>query len=174
MFIQFGVMKEAKKLAKIYGLDEEKAEIAGLIHDIAKEMSKDEIIEYAEKHNIEIDEIEKEQLGLMHAKLGASIAKEKYNLDKQIQNAILYHTTGNEKMDKFAKIIYLADKLEENRTYDGVEELRKTAEKDLEITMLVIIDFVLKKSIKNGKLIHPDTIDLRNSIIKQLENSKKN
>lgn len=96
---------------------------------------------------------------------GAFIAKERYNASEEIQNAILYHTTGNKKMNKFAKIIYVADKVEENREYEVVKELRKLAKKDLDKTILIIIDFVLEKSIKKGRLIHPDTIDLRNKIL---------
>ncbi len=166
-----GAMKMARELAIFYGEDEKKAEFAGLIHDIAKELSKEEILEYVKLHNIEMDEIEKRQLGLMHGKIGASIAKEKYNADEEIQNAILYHTTGNVKMDKFAKIIYLADKIEENRTYDGVEEIRKNARKDIDEAILITIDFVLEKSIKLRRLIHPNTVNLRNAILaKRIEN----
>ncbi len=161
----------AKKLALIYGEDEEKAAYAGLVHDIAKEMSKGEILEYIKLHKIEIDKIEKQQLGLVHGKIGANIVKEKYNADEEIQNAILYHTTGNIKMNRFAKIIYLADKLEENRTYDGVEELRKIAEEDIDEAIIITIDFVLEKSIKLRRLIHPSAIELRNHIlIKREEN----
>lgn len=78
-----GTMKEAKKLAEFYGLDEEKAEMAGLIHDIAKEMPDEEKIEYTKQHNIEVDEIERKNIGLLHAKIAANIAKEKYNFDKK-------------------------------------------------------------------------------------------
>lgn len=160
-----GTMKKARELAVAYGEDEEKAAFAGLIHDIAKEKSKEEILEYVKKNNIQMDEIEEKQLGLMHAKLGASIAKEKYNADEKVQKAILYHTTGNIKMDRFAKIIYLADKLEENRNYEGVEELREIAKVDLDKAILITIDFVLEKSIRLKRLIHPNTIEIRNYII---------
>lgn len=160
-----GTMKMARELAKVYGEDEEKAAFAGLIHDIAKEMPQDKIMEYVKLHNIKMDKIEEKQLGLMHAKLGTSIAKEKYNCDEEIQKAILYHTTGNKKMDRFAKIIYLADKTEENRTYEGVEELRKMAKEDLDGALLSTLDFTIQKSIRNKRLIHPDTIDLRNYLL---------
>jgi len=160
-----GAMKMAKELAIFYGEDEKKAEFAGLVHDIAKEMSKQEIEEYVMSHNIEMDEIEKEQLGLMHAKLGASIICEKFNADEEVQKAILYHTTGNKKMNQFAKIIYIADKIEENRTYDGVEEIRKIAKENLDKAMFITIDFILEKSIRNKRLIHPNTIELRNYLL---------
>jgi len=99
------------------------------------------ILEYVKEHNIEMDEIEEQQLGLIHAKLGASIAKEKYNADEEVQKAILYHTTGNIKMDRFAKIIYLADKLEENRKYEGVEEKIEIEE--------IVLDDIIKLTVGN-------------------------
>ncbi len=160
-----GTMKMAKILAKQYGEDEEKAEFTGLIHDIAKEMCKEKIDEYIKKYNIEIDEIEKKQLGLLHAKLGACVAKEKYNVDEQVQKAIKYHTTGNINMDRLAKIIYIADKIEENRSFDGVEELRKVAMEDLDGAIFINLDYVIQKSIRNKTLIHPDTVELRNYLL---------
>lgn len=98
---------------------------------------------------------------------GASIAKKRYDASRKVQNAILYHTTGNVKMDTFAKIIYVADKIEENRDYEGVEELRKIAEKDLDKAILIMIDYVIEKSIKKGRAMHPDTIELKNYLLKQ-------
>lgn len=160
-----GVMKAAKELAKLYGENEQEAEFAGLIHDIAKEMTEEEILEYLKNHDIEIDEVEKNQMRLLHSKLGASIAKEEFQASKKIQNAIAYHTTGNIEMDKFAKIIYLADKIEENRTYDEVEELRKIAKEDLDKAVLLVLNFTIEKSIKKEHLIHPDTIYLRNLLL---------
>ena len=156
-----GTMNMARKLASIYGEDEDEAAFAGLIHDIAKEMTEEEIYKYVKTYEIEMDEIEKENLGLMHAKIGASIAKEKYKASEEIQNAIKYHTTGNVKMDRFAKIIYVSDKIEENRTYDGIEELRELAKKDLDKAMIIIIDFIIEKSNRLGKKMHPSTIELR-------------
>ncbi|MDE5830526.1 MAG: bis(5'-nucleosyl)-tetraphosphatase (symmetrical) YqeK [Clostridia bacterium] len=167
-----GAMKAAKELAIIYGENERQAEFTGLIHDIAKEMPKEEIEEYIKKCNIEVDEIEKNQIGLLHAKLGASIAKEEFGANEKIQNAIKYHTTGNIKMDTFAKIIYIADKIEENRTYEEVEHLRELAKQDLDKAILYILDFTTTKSIKKGKLIHPDSINLRNYLL-TLDNSQK-
>ena len=159
-----GTMRMARKLAKYYGENEDEAAFAGLIHDIAKELTEDEIYEYVRTHNIEMDDVEKQNLALMHSKIGASIAKEKYEASPKVQNAILYHTTGNVNMDTFAKIIYVADKVEETRDYDGVEELRKIAEKDLDKVILILIDFVIEKSNRLGRIMHPDTIELRNAL----------
>ena len=155
----------AKELAKIYGEDEQEAELAGLIHDIAKELTRGEIEDYAKVHKIKIDEVEQKQIALMHAKLGASIAKARYKVNSKIQKAILYHTTGNRDMDTFSKIIYVADKIEENRQYDDVDYVRKLAKENLDEAILFIIDFNIQKAIKGKTLIHPDTIDLRNYLL---------
>ena len=160
-----GTMRMAKELAKIYGEDEKKAEFAGLVHDIAKEMTRTDIDNYIKKHGIILDEIEKEAPALLHSKLGASIVKERYNADEEVQKAILYHTTGKKGMNTFSKIICLADKIEENRTFDGVEEMREIAKKDLDKAILINLDFVIEKSLKNQRLIHPDTTDFRNYLI---------
>lgn len=163
-----GTMKSAKELAAIHGENIEEAELAGLIHDIAKELTKEEIETYLKKYNIKPDEIEQIQMGLLHAKLGAVIAREEFHLSEQIQKAIEYHTTGNKKMDKFAKIIYLADKIEENRNYEDVEEFRALAKQDLDKAMLAFLDYTIVKTIKKGHLIHPDTVEVRNELIKTL------
>ena len=161
-----GTMKMAKKLAKIYGEDEEQAEFAGLIHDVAKELTKDEIDKLVNGYDIKVDEVEKQNTKLLHAKLGAIIAREEFGANKEVQDAIRYHTTGNKKMDKFAKIIYIADKIEENRIYDGVEQLRKIAEKDLDEAILVMLEHVIEKNTQRGIKVHPDTLELREELIK--------
>ncbi len=165
-----GAMKAAREIAKMYGEDEEEAEFAGLIHDIAKEFSKEEIENALEKYKIVPDEIEARQMGLLHAKLGAEVAKAEFGASEKVQNAIKYHTTGNIEMDTFAKIIYLADKIEETRTYEEVEELRTLAKGDLDRAILFTLDFTIQKSIRKKSLIHPDTINLRNKLLQTLDN----
>lgn len=160
-----GAMKAAIELAKFYGEDEEEAAFAGLIHDVAKEMSKEEIDKYLSEKNIIADEIEKNQIGLLHSKLGANIAKEEFGASLKVQKAVTYHTTGNKEMNKFDKIIYLADKIEENRKYDEVEELRELAKENIDKAILYVLDFTIQKSVKKGVLIHPDTIELRNYLL---------
>lgn len=160
-----GTSKMAKELALIYGENEEEAEIAGLVHDIQKELTKEEIKEALKKYNIEPDIIEKNNPGLLHAKLGAMFARNELGLNEKIQNAIKYHTTGKINMNTFDKIIYIADKIEENRNYEGVEEFRNLAKKNIDQAMLKFLDYTIKKSISKERLLHPDTIDLRNELI---------
>lgn len=160
-----GTMNMAENLAKVYNIDSEKAKIVGLVHDIAKEMSKEEIFEYAQKHKIEFDEIEKNSLKIVHSKLGADICKNKYNFDEQMQKAILYHTVGNANMDMFAKVIFIADKIEENREYDGVELLRTLAFQDIDKAIIEYLNKMIIRSINQNVQIHPDSINLRNKLI---------
>lgn len=161
-----GAMKQAEKLAQIHGENVEKAKLAALTHDIAKEMSKDEILAYVQKNGTNVDEIEKEQLGLLHGKIGADIVKKKYNFSEDMQKAIEYHTTGNITMDKLAKIVFIADKTEETRDYDAVETVRELSFKNLDRCLLFLLDYAITKNIKKGKLIHPDSFLLRNYLLK--------
>ena len=112
----FGTTTMCEKLAKIYGVDVEKAKLVGAAHDIAKEFSKEETLKYIKENDIEIDEIEKENLGLLHGKLAADIVKKKYGFDDEMVDAIKYHTTGYTNMSLLAKILFAADALEEGRT----------------------------------------------------------
>lgn len=161
-----GVMKMARMLAIKYGENEEEAQKVAIVHDIAKELTLEEAAKYIEEYNIEIDEIEKQNAALLHAKIGAKISEIKYNFNKQMQDAIKYHTTANPNMDTLAKIIYVADKIEENRIFEGVENLRKLAmEGNLDKVVLEILNFDIKKNIDKGKIIHVDSINARNSLL---------
>ena len=169
-----GVMKKAEELAKKYGVDIMQARLVGLAHDIAKEMPKEEKLAYAEKNNIPVDSIEKINVGLLHGKIAADICKKKYNFTESMCKAIEYHTTGNENMDLLAKIIFVADKTEEGRSYkeqewqEELEEMRKMSLENLDKTVLYLIDSSLVYTIQKKELIHPDSISTRNEIIIEL------
>ena len=168
-----GVMKKAEELAKIYGADVNKAKLVGLAHDIGKELSRDEKLEYAKNNHIEVDEIEKINVGLLHGKIGADICKRRYNFTEDMQNAIKYHTTGSGKkeMTLLEKIIFLADKIEENRSYKDekkkseLEEIRELAKENLDLAVVKAIDNSLVYTIQKGELIHPDSVMTRNGLI---------
>ena len=167
-----GVMKKAEELAKIYKIDVNKAKLVGLAHDIGKELSKEEMLEYARKNNIEVDSVEEVNVGLLHAKIGADICKKKYGFSQDMQNAIKYHTVGNENMDLLAKIIYVADKIEDGRTYNSEEKMkelqvvRDLATKDINKALVCEIDRTITYTIQKNKLIHPDSILTRNMLLK--------
>ena len=162
-----GVMEMAMELAKIYNVDVEAAQIAGLLHDNAKEMTDEEMLQYVKNNNIQISETEKNSIQLLHGKIGADIAKKKYGASEEIAKAIEYHTTTNPNMDTLAKIIYISDKIELNRKtekYD-IEAERKLAKENLDKTMLLIINDVTKFLIEQDKLIATESIETRNKLL---------
>lgn len=169
-----GVMEKAEELAKYYGLDSKKARIIGLAHDIAKQMKQEEIEKYVEEYEIELDDIEILNTSLIHAKIGADICKREYDFDDQMVNAVKYHTTGNPNMDLMAKIIFMADKIEENRNYIGIERRRELTLKDIDTAIIETIDYTTQYCIEKNELIHPDSINTRNYLLKVKKENKIN
>lgn len=162
-----GVMQRAEELAKIYGIDVEIAKIVGLTHDIAKEFSKEEALKYAQENGIEIDEIEKEQPGLLHTKNGAHLCKNKYGFTDQMQKAIEYHATGDVNMKLLDKIIFVADKTEPYRKVNDLDYIVKLSNENLDEAMIYIIDKSMIKTMEKQELIHPKSILTRNALILQ-------
>ena len=170
-----GVMKKAEELAKLYKVNINKAKLVGLAHDIGKELSKEDKLKYVKENNIEIDRIEKINVGLLHGKIGADICKKRYDFTEDMQDAIKFHTTGNKDMDLLAKIIFVADKIEEGRKYKDknkmqeLELIREAAKENLDEAMLGLIDSSLIYTMQKKNLIHPDSMSTRNQLIINLE-----
>lgn len=161
-----GVRESAIKLAEIYNGDIEKAKIAALVHDCAKNMNDQQLIKISKEHNLNINEICKQSPQLLHGPVGAIIAKETMGIeDKDILNAVAYHTTGRKNMSLLEMIIYIADYIEPNRTFPGIDSLRRLAYEDLELALLKSFDNTIKFVIDRGELLHLDTIESRNYIL---------
>lgn len=166
------VMEKCIELARIYGEDEEKAKIAGILHDIAKEIPKEKRIETAKKYKVELDEIEKNSLGLIHAKLGAKICEIDYGVSKEICDAIKVHTTGKENMSLLQKILFISDAIGIDRKYSNTEQIRNLAKENLDEAIVEILRFSIEDRIKEKKLVHIDSINALNYLI--LEKEKLN
>ena len=165
------VAKEAKSLAKIYHVDEEKAYLAGLIHDIAKELSEEENNYWIKKGNLAHDLKKENYKKIRHADIGALIAKEKYNLDNDICNAIKYHTIGNKNMDTLAKIIYIADKIGRKEIPKELIPIKDLAKKDLNAALMYFIEKQNKNLISKNITPHKNTEELLQTLKKQNKNS---
>lgn len=160
------VMETAIDLADRYGLDKKKAKIAGLLHDCAKYDSLDKILQQVDDFDIILDGDTQKNTALIHADLGAYIAKHKYKvLDEEILDAIKYHTTGRNHMTELDKIIYLADMIEPERNFPGVDKIRDIVKKDLDRGLLEALDSSIVFLLNKKSLIHPYTIYARNSLI---------
>lgn len=140
-----GVTYTAAALAMCHGGDAKCAQIAGLLHDCAKCLDNQKKISICEKHNIEINEIERKNPFLLHAKVGSYIAMHRYRIvDEDIIQAILNHTTGRPNMSLLEKIIYIADYIEPGRRqapHLGI--IRQTAFQDLDRALMMILEDML-------------------------------
>ena len=164
-----GVMETAVKMAKHYGANPEKTAIAGLLHDCAKEFSKEEFFGLCEKYNIFIDPVSRENSGLLHGFVGAEIARECYGVDDdEIYDAIYFHTVGKPDMSLMTKIIYIADVIEPGRTFEGVQGIRDLLFEDIDKALVFQIDGTLRSLISKGVMIHTNTIDTRNFYLKKV------
>ena len=163
-----GVVERAIQYAEIYNENIEKVKIAAILHDIAKEIPKEESYNMLEKCGVKLDDIEKRNFNLIHSILGAEIAKNEYGLDDDIVNAIKYHTTGRENMSMLEKIIYLADATELNRNYmsnenelslnELIELIKTNIDEGLEYTLKWNLQSVLRRNL----LVHLNTVKAYN------------
>lgn len=160
------VMETSEKLARLYGEDIEKARLGGLLHDCGKYDSTDKILQEVRDFGIILDSETKRNPKLVHSDLGSYRAEHVYGVeDEDILAAIKYHTIGRKNMSKLEKIVYLADMIEPRRNFPGVEDIRVRCLKDLDDGLLFAIDHTIKYLIDSKSLIHPNTIDARNSLI---------
>ena len=136
-----GVAYTASALAMCYDVDINKAQTAGLLHDCAKCMSNEKKLYICEKHHIPVNEVERKNPFLLHAKVGSYVAMKQFNIhDQDIINAILNHTTGRPGMSQLEKIIYIADYIEPGRKQaPNLTKLRRLAFQDLDQALLQVL-----------------------------------
>lgn len=164
-----GVAETAKNLAKHYGIDEKKAYLAGLLHDCAKNLGYEELYKRADFYKIELDPVAKSEPKLLHAYVGAYMARDKYKIsDDEIFDAIYYHTTGKEDMSLFSKIVFLADLIEPGREkYDFFKKAKELAYKDIDEALIFVMESTMLYIIKQGGLLHTDTVKARNFLVER-------
>lgn len=160
------VAKEAKRLAKHYHIDKKKAYLTGLIHDIAKELTEEENNYWIKKGNLSSDLQKEEYKNIKHADIGAVIAKEEYNLDNDICNAIKYHTIGNKDMDMLAKIIFIADKIGRKKLPSNLKQVKQIAYKDLNKSLIYLLEQEKIYIQQKGITIHKNTKELLKALKK--------
>ncbi|WP_167956586.1 bis(5'-nucleosyl)-tetraphosphatase (symmetrical) YqeK [Anaerosporobacter faecicola] len=154
-----GVQYTCAALAMRYDCNLMSAQVAGILHDAAKNYDEDEQIRRCEKHQIPITKVEREQPYLLHGKLGAYYAKTKYHVtDEEILSAIAYHTTGKPKMTILEKIVFLSDYIEPSRKLiPGLVEIRKLAFEDLDLAVYTTLHNTLNYLKSNEQTIDNTT-----------------
>ncbi len=160
-----GVERAARWLAQKYGADEEQAACAACFHDITKRLSQEEQLNLCRKYDIIPSDVEKEEWKMLHGKTAAAIAQHEYGAPHVVTEAIACHTTGRGSMTALDKVLYMADYIEETRSFDGVETARALAKKDIDEALLYCFDGSIRDLVERCKLIHGDTIEARNSLI---------
>lgn len=166
-----GVAEEAKKLAAQYDADQEKAYLAGLVHDCAKEIPPEKMADMLkDRYGITVDSLSLHMPKLLHGVFGSCVAQSEFDIyDPEILDAVRYHTTGKANMGILTKIVYIADYIEPGRDFEGVEELRELAYQDIDGAIVRGIDMTVNDLIGRGLVFHTDTIHARNYLILQRE-----
>mgnify|MGYP000872762096 CR=1 FL=1 len=160
------VSEEAVKLAKKYGADTEKAELAGLLHDITKNASAEEHLKIFSDFGIIPNEIENGAEKLWHAMSGAAYAEHILGIkDPEIIDAIRYHTTAKAGMSLLAKILYLADFTSADRDYDDVEVIRKYVNESLQKAFVYALQYSIKDLVEQARAVHLDTVAAYNQAV---------
>ena len=151
-----GVMYTSAALAMRHGVDLEQALTAGLLHDCAKCYSDEKKFELCEKYGVVLTEVERQNTALIHAKLGAVLAREKYEVDSEdVCQAIATHTTGAPAMKPLQQIVFIADYIEPHRDRARhLDEIRYTAFQDLDQACEMILTDTL-----NYLSDSPNTVD---------------
>ncbi len=172
-----GVEYTAVRLARRWGADEGRARIAALLHDCTKGMKPEEQLKLLGKYGITSDVPGKTGGKLLHAVTGAAVAEHEYAADPETVSAIRWHTTGRRGMSLLEKILYVADYIEPGRDFEGVEEVRALAWRDLDAALLLGLENTRREVLSEGGPLHGDTVaaidDLKKKAISSATSQKE-
>ncbi|AFZ32211.1 metal dependent phosphohydrolase [Gloeocapsa sp. PCC 7428] len=169
------VEQMAIALAHHHRVDVEKAAKAALMHDLAKYFKPQKLLTMAQAEGLEIDPVSKANPHLLHADVGALIARDTFSVnDQDVCSAIANHTLGQPGMNALSCIVFLADSLEPGRgETPELEELRKASYYNLEQAVWLTCDYSLRLLIETHRLIHPRTVATRNWFLQKVKNSQQ-
>jgi len=163
-----GVARTGEKLARRYGLSTEAARTAGLLHDLARQWTAQELLGYARDHGIAVDEIEAAAPVLLHAKAGADIARREFGVtDVDVLAAIATHTVAVPGMSPLQKVVFLADTFEPSRTFAGRAALEAAALRSLDEGMLACVKASMEYLLARGVPIAPQTLEVYNELVRR-------
>jgi len=166
--------REAVCLAEHYGADTQKARLAAVLHDCIKLPNK-ELIAYADEHCYDLTDNERRNPYLIHARLGAVIAMQEYGVtDKEVLQAIENHTLGKVGMSLLDKIIYVADKIEPSRDFEGVDAIREMAYIDINRAMLMVMKHSADYTVASGRSLNPSTKAVMEYITSEINSMEEN
>ena len=154
-----GTARTAEELALRWGADPVAACRAGILHDITKALGPKEQLHLCENYGMILTSIQRENPKLLHAKTGAVVAREIFAESDAVCDAIWWHTTGRKEMTTLEKILYIADYMEPNRSFPGVELMRQLVETNLDAAVYHGLDQSIFHLREQGRVIDPDSLE---------------
>ncbi|HEY2555333.1 MAG TPA: bis(5'-nucleosyl)-tetraphosphatase (symmetrical) YqeK [Candidatus Cybelea sp.] len=153
------VARCAELLAQRHGADTGKARLAGLLHDLARLYSPGRLLAESQERGLAIGDAERANPMLLHARLGAEIARERFGVDDaEVLSAIEKHTTGAAQMSLLDCIVYLADSLEPGRSFERRHALWQLARNDLASAMRAVLLSAIEHNVRKGQATMPATL----------------
>lgn len=169
------VAEEAVRLARRYGADPVKAKTAGLLHDIMKNTDPDDQLQMLAEFGILMSDVERSAEKLYHAMSGAAFAEHILGVnDREILDAVRYHTTARGGMSLLEKVLYLADFTSADRRYDDVDVMRRLVDEDMDAAMAYALSYTIRELLEKESAVHPDTIAAYNEcMLARMDESQK-
>lgn len=161
----------ARLLAVIHSVDPDRAELAGLLHDVGDQYSDEQLLTLAERYGIPVDLTEARIPRLLHSAVGAEVLRRDWGIDDdELLDAIAVHVTGSPIMGRLAKVLFLADKLEPERDqhYGGLGPIRELATSDLDAAVLKLYAWRLTDLVGQGRRVDGQLIQARNALIERM------
>ena len=162
------VVTEARSLALRYDVDEERATLAALGHDLARGHTSADLLRQAEAAGLTPSDIERAQPILLHGPLSARLMAERFSIvDDDVLAAACYHTTARAGMSALERVIYVADKIEPEkaRREPALGDARRLADSDLDAALRELLDYQVSRAVERGWPLHPDTVAARNELV---------
>ncbi|GAA4705921.1 bis(5'-nucleosyl)-tetraphosphatase (symmetrical) YqeK [Brevibacillus fulvus] len=160
-----GVAESARQLAVRYGADPDKAELAGYVHDYCKCWPVAKMREVIVRHDLPAELLHGEK-ELWHSFVGAIVIQTELDIvEPDVIQAVRYHTTGRVGMSLLEKIVCVADYIEPNRVFPGVEQIRKLAEQDLDQALAQALGGTITFLIEQKKQVYPLTLHAYNDLV---------
>lgn len=158
----------AEKLARRYGMTREGARQAALLHDIARQWPPDALLAYAREHELPVNESERTAPILLHAKVGADIARREFGVtDEDVLAAIATHTVAVPGMSDLQKIIFMADTFEPTRSFPARPALEAAALRSLDEGMLACVKASIEHLLAREVPIAPQTLEVYNDLVRR-------
>ena len=168
----YRVQQVAVELARHHSVDEDKASLGAMAHDIARAMKGEQLLQKARELGIRVHAVEARVPTLLHGPVAAELLKREEGLeDRDIYEAVYWHSTAHKGLGPAAKVVFLADKLDPQKAgrYPFLPELRELAMESLDRAVLDFLSRELASLLRQGSLVHPVSVDARNELILQAE-----